>query len=965
MRPLASDAAHWYAEYVQQNPAMLKAGIRGLDFFTTDFNEEFTAFHGQTLLDQAEYLNDAVAYILSLYHDPKRSKRDAGLPDPTSVIIVGHSMGGIVARTMLVMPNYQSNSINTIITMSTPHARAPVSFDSGIVSTYKTINDYWRQAYSQKWASDNPLWHVTLISIAGGGLDTIVPSDYASLSSLVPDTHGFTVFTSGVPNVWTGTDHLSIIWCDQLSRVIPRALIEAVDVTRPGQTKPRAERMRIFKKWFLTGMERVAEKTLPQKEPTTLLTMEDNSNSILTAGEKLTVRKLSKSGKPKAYLLPVPPQTIPENAKFTLLTDQTLDEAGAHGTLEVLFCSVYPLHPGQSAQLFSMNMDLSGSTSGSTRLACKNAASDVIKLPASTMASHFSWDDAKPFSYLQYDLEQMTEHQFVAVVDKGKSQSPGWVLAEFGDNAHSIINSGVGMKRLLTTGLHSTLPAGRPLVTDVRIPAVHSSLLAYKLKLGSSSCGDSSPLFTPLLRQYLTEPFESKFFVNVKETDINIHGIAPFMPPALRAHAMTDGMSLQIWSDPSCSSSIDLNLQVDFIGSLGKLVMRYRTVFPAIPLVIIALVLRKQFMIHDQSGIFMTFTEGLDLCLRSSLPILLLAMTFLSMSLASSSSHPGGSTSAGIFHWRKNSTESAIDYTKNDLLLGSQDPFFWFLIPLFGLVSAGVCVLVNYAALLLTHLCCFAYKALTAWPSWFKGDDRRYALLRSNPESAANNRLPRRNLCPAFSSTSPRRRIIITSALLFMVSTIIPYQFAYMVACIAQLATCTRALRVAIDTVCPLSSFRRQLEVIADFFSQNSTSHYCFHNYAHSILVLMLWVLPINIPVLVVWVHNLAVHWLTPFSSHHNVLSIMPFILLVETLTRGKMIPRLHNKFRHVTNIMFFFLAVYAALYGVTFAYQLHHLANLICAWLVAVHFSGSSFSLDKFSRMLEGEDGEGLKKRP
>jgi glycosylphosphatidylinositol deacylase len=783
MRPLASDAAHWFAEHVQQDSDAINAGIRGLDFFTADFNEEFTAFHGQTLLDQAEYLNDAIGYILSLYHDPKRSRRDPGLPDPTSVIVVGHSMGGIVARTMLVMPNYQSNSINTIITMSTPHARAPVSFDAGIVSTYAKINDYWRQAYSQKWANDNPLWHVTLISIAGGGLDTIVPSDYASLSSLVPDTHGFTVFTSGVPNVWTGTDHLSIIWCDQLSHVIPRALIEAVDVTRPGQTKPRAQRMRIFKKWFLTGMERVGEKTLPLKEPTTLLTLEDNSNSVLNVGEKLTIRQLGQSGKTKAYLLPVPPQSLLGATKFTLLSDQILDEAGASGSLEVLFCSVYPLHPGQSAQLFSMNMDLSGSTSGSTRLACKNAASDVIKLPASNSASRWSWDEGKPFSYLEYSVEQLNEHQFVAIVDKSKAPTPGWVVAEFSDTSRSVINSGVGLRKLLTSGLHLTLPAGRPLVTDVKIPAVHSSLLAYKLKVGSSSCGDSTPLFMPLLRQYLSEPFESKFFVNVKETDINIHGIAPFMPPALRAHAMTDGISLQMWSDPTCNSSIDLDLRVDFLGSLGKLVMRYRTVFPAFPLVIIALVLRKQFMIHDRTGIFMTFTEALDLCLRSSLPILLLAMMFCSMSLASSSSHPSGSTSASFLHWSRNSTESAIDYTKNDLLLGSQDPFFWFLIPLFGLVSAGVCVLLNYAALLLIHLCTILFKAIIASPSWFRGDDRR------------------RTLGPAFTPTTPRRRLIITSALLFMVSTIIPYQFAYMVACIAQIATCTRALRVALDTV--------------------------------------------------------------------------------------------------------------------------------------------------------------------
>ncbi|MBW1279600.1 GPI inositol-deacylase, partial [Escherichia coli] len=80
-----------------------------------------------------------------------------------------------------------------------------------IVQIYDEINDYWRRAYAQKWANNNPLWHVTLVSIAGGSLDTVVPSDYASLESLVPETHGFTVFTSGIPTVWTSMDHQAIL----------------------------------------------------------------------------------------------------------------------------------------------------------------------------------------------------------------------------------------------------------------------------------------------------------------------------------------------------------------------------------------------------------------------------------------------------------------------------------------------------------------------------------------------------------------------------------------------------------------------------------------------------------------------------------------------------------------------------------------------------------------------------------
>ncbi|KAI6716585.1 hypothetical protein PZA11_001814 [Diplocarpon coronariae] len=930
VRPIAAEGATYFHDFLKHDQDAIKAGARGLDFFTVDFNEDITAFHGQTLLDQAEYLNEAIAYILSLYHDPRRSQRDPDLPDPTSVIILGHSMGGIVARTMLVMPNYQSNSINTIITMSAPHARPPVSFDADIVKTYKQINDYWRQAYLQKWANNNPLWHVTLISIAGGGLDSVVPSDYASLESLVPDTHGFTVFTSSVPNVWTSMDHQAILWCDQFRKVVVRSLYDVIDVNRPAQTKPRAERMRVFKKWYLTGMEAVAEKTLSQKEPTTLLTLEDNVNSIVAAGERFVLRKLGQNRKPRANLLPIPPPGTPGGKKFTLLTDQKLDKPGESGRVEVLFCSVFPLHPGQSASLFSMNMDLSGDSTGSTRLACKNAASDVIALPASTRATKkpFYLDQEAeiiPFSYLQYDLEDILDHQFVAIVDKALDPTPGWVMAEFSDNVQSHRVRSLGLRRLVTFGMKIKLPPNRPMVAEVKIPALHSSLLAYQLEMGNQVCGDDAELFTPLLRQYISSPYESKFFVNVKQADINLHGVSPYMPPSLTQKSLQEGLSLQFWTDPTCNSSVKIALKVDVPGSLGKLYMRYRTVFAAFPLLIVALVLRKQFRIYDETGLFMSFSESLDLCLRQSLPLIILALTCLSVSFARSSSASPRPTSSGYWGWRGNATETQVDFTKNDLLVGSEDPFFWFMVPLIGLVCVGVCVMVNYATLVLTHVLGIVYGWLSLKPAWLRNEDKRRATS-------------------AFAPSTPGRRVLTTAILLFLVSTVIPYQFAYLVACLVQIATCTRALRFAREA--------------------RSNTNFNFHNYAHSILILMLWILPINLPILVVWVHNLAVHWLTPFSSHHNVLSIMPFILLVETLTSGNMVPRVTSRIRHLTSVFFFLIAIYAAVYGVTYAYMLHYLVNFIAGWLVMMHSSTSSWTFAGLSTMFDPEGYETDRKR-
>ena len=599
-RCLQFQSAHHFSTVVSQDPNALNNGATSLDFFTLDFNEDFSAFHGQTLLDQAEYVNDAIAYILSLYHDPRRGQRDPTLPDPSSVILIGHSMGGLVARAIMMMPNYQTTSINTIITMSTPHARAPVSVDVDLVRTYDRVNDFWRRAYLQRWANDNPLWHVTLLSIAGGGLDTVVPSDYASLESLVPITHGFTVFTSGIPNVWTGSDHIQTTWCVQLMQAIMRSTFDILDVRRPSQTKPRSQRMRIFKRWYLTGMEDIIEKSLPQQESSVMIPLEKDSNSVLKPDERLVLRELGGDQKTRTYLLPVPSHPPQEERRFAFLSDQTLQRTEA--PLEVLFCSILPTQAGQSASLLSMDLDHSGEKPGSTRLACKSGSMDSIVLPASTQKSNHPFDSATPFTYLQYDPPELLDYQYVAVIDKARGTQEGWALAGFSEISKSAVLSTVGLRQLLTHGLHVQLPADRPMVTALQIPALHSSLLAFDLDVEAQTCGDTTEMFAPLLRQYIEEPFESKYIVNAKSANVSLHGIAPFMPPPLRTKSANRGMSLQFWSDPTCNSTTDVSLTIDVAGSLGKLVMRYRLVFAAFPLLVVALVLRKQFSIYDDTG---------------------------------------------------------------------------------------------------------------------------------------------------------------------------------------------------------------------------------------------------------------------------------------------------------------------------------------------------------------------------
>lgn len=132
-------------------------------------------------------------------------------------------------------------------------------------------------------------------------------------------------------------------------------------------------------------------------------------------------------------------------------------------------------------------------------------------------------------------------------------------------------------------------------------------------------------------------------------------------------------------------------------------------------------------------GIFMSFSEGLNESLRRSIAVLILSLSFASVYLANMSQSGVTKNSTWSSH-QGNGTESVIDFTKNELLTGSPDPFFWFLLPLFGVISIGLCVAINYAALTITHLITWVYSRIHAAPT--RNEDGRYVF------SLASSRYP-------------------------------------------------------------------------------------------------------------------------------------------------------------------------------------------------------------------------------
>jgi glycosylphosphatidylinositol deacylase len=331
----------------------------------------------------------------------------------------------------------------------------------------------------------------------------------------------------------------------------------------------------------------------------TLLTFGASADEMLRHGERLVLRPDIDPGRSNVHVMPVPNQPFTPGNKFTMLTNQKLDSGDGHGSLTVLFCSVLPIH---SKLVFPQNLDLTNGATGSSKLACKNAAPDVIFLPASMNTSINAFDGTTPFSYLQFESSDVSEYQFAAIIEKPAEYPHGWAIAEFSSSDRSAVTVSRGHHQLLANGLKMVLPADRPMMTELKIPEVHSTLFAYDLEVNRRPCEHDAENFAPMLRQYIAEPYESKYFVNTRGGNINVHGISPYMPPPLRGGGASEGLSLQLWSDPTCNSTVEVSLKVDILGSAGKLVMRYRSVFAAFPLLVVLIVVRKQFKVYDVTG---------------------------------------------------------------------------------------------------------------------------------------------------------------------------------------------------------------------------------------------------------------------------------------------------------------------------------------------------------------------------
>ncbi|KAG6841827.1 hypothetical protein C0991_006234 [Blastosporella zonata] len=298
VRSIASSAARqFYNSPYAVAPEFASRSLKALDIFAVEFNEDLSAFHGPTLDSQISYTSHAISYILSLY------------PTGTSIIVMGHSMGGIVATAILPSPD-----ISAIITMSTPHTLPPARFDSRIDKIY---------AKNQLTLASDP---TPIVSLCGGATDMMIPSESCVLpvtnSTIAPARR--TVFTSALEGAWTGVGHREMVWCHQVRWRVARAALEVGAAATPSMKGP------ILDKWLRDGHELPPISSLEEDSGFTL--PDPTQYTIMPEASHLVIMSMHLQGS-GTFLVPLPPARKTRLKAVVLLGLGTILSVGPHNHL--------------------------------------------------------------------------------------------------------------------------------------------------------------------------------------------------------------------------------------------------------------------------------------------------------------------------------------------------------------------------------------------------------------------------------------------------------------------------------------------------------------------------------------------------------------------------------------------------------------------------------------------------------
>lgn len=911
VRSIAAECANLY--FGEESSIVKNPNKSNYDFFTADFNEDFTAFHGRTLLDQSEYLNHAIKFILLLYQHRENP--------PTSVVILAHSMGGIVARVMVTLDSYVSDSINTIVTLASPHSAAPLTFDGDILKVYLAADRFWIAGFNSNsldTEASRRLHNISLISITGGALDSVLPADYTSLGFLVPPSNGFTVYSTGIPDVWTSMDHLAIVWCNQLRRQILRVLMEIIDSSVPQKTYDLKKRMEISSDILLSGFEGISRK-VKSSAPGLVNLKTDIKDTYIHNGPEYIWKSNENVDQEHAFIL----LPISVNSTVLLLNDRFLDSG-----LALDLSDYFGIFLCKNGQEVSTKFDFTSlKTKEFMELGCLDVSNSLRSIPRSTPDVSSAVDSSlgsekRSFQALQFSGNDLLGFESLLIVDRRKqrqsfnekaSEAHGskFLIVQTSDSKSSNVRIPGDMSSLIRNGAELSMLACRPLSFNINIPGAWSSILAYRVRIKQQS----GTLFSPFIRQWSDDPYETKWIVNIKKNSdllIYMHGIAPYTPFA--RGKLSAGLNLELWSDPeggwsdSNVAAVQVVISIDWCNSLKLLVLRYRIAIVSFCFSVAVACFLFQYIHFQRTGKFLGFIYGMS-CL-TEMNVLLSSMLILA-ALTPIVKLRAVQTLLNLIDpvvlQDRNEINLSLNenYTLNSFFLGLEETPLFFAGPLFYIIAIGVNFLLYHVIVMIGYVIVAIGQV---------GTKLARSVVRSNTPGKV----------PGHSGMG--RKLVMTIIVLTLVLFYLPYQFTFMVSFTIQAINCVKIL-----------------------WNKAPASLWNFHV---SFLIIMLWVLPINVPVLIVFVHNMALRWTTPFSSHHNFLAVAPILILTELfsffteyLPFGKFSitepqPQQDPLIHKITLGLLGYTIGYSLVYGVRHTYWIHHLFNFWCGWLILIFFN-------------------------